>query len=190
MLKLSTRPLVYTISVLLPAAYLIGLIFTLKTHSHIYDIHISGQTGHAHGQYDQARTGTDEASTAHPLAAKLSVDNKMVELGMWEWLEMCKLLTGHVFCTRLSCGSLVPVEGSDSADCSYSFDGLLCWPQHRKHRTLSDLLHLPGMFKIVCVVVFVETLKPGIHFEQIDFQRTYCVLCWWYSFNLRSISLV
>ncbi|XP_068587493.1 cation/H+ exchanger protein 1 isoform X6 [Cebidichthys violaceus] len=44
------EPLVYTISVLLPAAYLIGLIFTLKTHSHIYDIHISnGQGGHAHG---------------------------------------------------------------------------------------------------------------------------------------------
>ncbi|XP_059181905.1 cation/H+ exchanger protein 1 [Centropristis striata] len=44
------EPLVYTISVLLPGAYLIGLIFTLKTHSHIYDIHISdGQGGHAHG---------------------------------------------------------------------------------------------------------------------------------------------
>ncbi|KAM7367123.1 hypothetical protein PAMP_015047 [Pampus punctatissimus] len=44
--------LVYTISVLLPAAYLIGLIFTLKTHSHIYDIHISdGQGGHAHGHH-------------------------------------------------------------------------------------------------------------------------------------------
>ncbi|KAG7455833.1 hypothetical protein MATL_G00245330 [Megalops atlanticus] len=36
------EPLVNTIAVLLPAAYLIGLIFTLKTHSHIYDIHISG----------------------------------------------------------------------------------------------------------------------------------------------------
>nr|XP_015208023.1 PREDICTED: putative cation exchanger C521.04c isoform X1 [Lepisosteus oculatus] len=35
------EPLVYTVSVLLPAAYLIGLLFTLKTHSHIYDIHIS-----------------------------------------------------------------------------------------------------------------------------------------------------
>ncbi|XP_030642822.1 cation/H+ exchanger protein 1 [Chanos chanos] len=35
------EPLVYTVSILLPAAYLIGLIFTLKTHSHIYDIHIS-----------------------------------------------------------------------------------------------------------------------------------------------------
>lgn len=37
----SHRPLVYTVSLLLPAAYLIGLFFTLKTHSHIYDIHIS-----------------------------------------------------------------------------------------------------------------------------------------------------
>uniref|UniRef100_A0A672GW36 Cation/H+ exchanger protein 1 n=1 Tax=Salarias fasciatus TaxID=181472 RepID=A0A672GW36_SALFA len=46
------RPLVYTISVLLPAAYLIGLIFTLKTHSHIYDIHISdGHGGHAQGHH-------------------------------------------------------------------------------------------------------------------------------------------
>ncbi|KAM8883783.1 cation/H+ exchanger protein 1 [Synchiropus picturatus] len=44
------EPLVYSISVLLPASYLIGLIFTLKTHSHIYDIHISdGHGGHAHG---------------------------------------------------------------------------------------------------------------------------------------------
>uniref|UniRef100_A0A8D3CIQ8 Cation/H+ exchanger protein 1 n=1 Tax=Scophthalmus maximus TaxID=52904 RepID=A0A8D3CIQ8_SCOMX len=42
------RPLVYTISVLLPAAYLIGLIFTLKTHSHIYDIHISDGHGVHH----------------------------------------------------------------------------------------------------------------------------------------------
>uniref|UniRef100_A0A8C2DXM5 Cation/H+ exchanger protein 1 n=1 Tax=Cyprinus carpio TaxID=7962 RepID=A0A8C2DXM5_CYPCA len=41
------EPLVYTISVLLPSAYLIGLIFTLKTHSHIYDIHISD--AHCHG---------------------------------------------------------------------------------------------------------------------------------------------
>ncbi|XP_030646131.1 low affinity vacuolar monovalent cation/H(+) antiporter [Chanos chanos] len=34
------EPLVYTVSALLPVAYLIGLIFTLKTHSHIYDIHV------------------------------------------------------------------------------------------------------------------------------------------------------
>ncbi|NXG22652.1 VNX1 protein, partial [Grallaria varia] len=44
------QPLVYTVSLLLPAAYLIGLCFTLKTHSHIYDIHISGchMPGHHH----------------------------------------------------------------------------------------------------------------------------------------------
>ncbi|KAK2883068.1 hypothetical protein Q8A73_022001 [Channa argus] len=46
------QPLVYTVSVLLPAAYVIGLIFTLKTHSHIYDIQISDEHGgHAHGHH-------------------------------------------------------------------------------------------------------------------------------------------
>ncbi|XP_072241710.1 uncharacterized protein cax2 isoform X1 [Leuresthes tenuis] len=41
------QPLVYTVSALLPAAYIIGLIFTLKTHSHIYDIHVGEQeSGH------------------------------------------------------------------------------------------------------------------------------------------------
>lgn len=39
------RPLVYTISILLPVSYIIGLIFTLKTHSHIYDIHVGDGTG-------------------------------------------------------------------------------------------------------------------------------------------------
>uniref|UniRef100_A0AAY5F033 Cation/H+ exchanger protein 2 n=1 Tax=Electrophorus electricus TaxID=8005 RepID=A0AAY5F033_ELEEL len=34
-------PLVYTVSVLLPVSYIIGLLFTLKTHSHIYDIHVA-----------------------------------------------------------------------------------------------------------------------------------------------------
>ncbi|KAJ8003063.1 hypothetical protein DPEC_G00165460, partial [Dallia pectoralis] len=34
------EPLVYTVSILLPAAYIIGLIFTLKTHSHIYNIEV------------------------------------------------------------------------------------------------------------------------------------------------------
>ncbi|KAM3673263.1 LOW QUALITY PROTEIN: uncharacterized protein VK521_002176 [Ammospiza maritima maritima] len=44
------QPLVYTVSILLPAAYLIGLFFTLKTHAHIYDIHISDchMPGHHH----------------------------------------------------------------------------------------------------------------------------------------------
>lgn len=39
------RPLVYTVSSLLPVAYIIGLTFTLKTHSHIYDIHVSEGQG-------------------------------------------------------------------------------------------------------------------------------------------------
>ncbi|KAJ6656398.1 hypothetical protein lerEdw1_003901 [Lerista edwardsae] len=44
------EPLVYTVSLLLPVAYLVGLIFTLKTHSHIYDIHVSDchVPGHHH----------------------------------------------------------------------------------------------------------------------------------------------
>ncbi|XP_044042283.1 cation/H+ exchanger protein 1 isoform X2 [Siniperca chuatsi] len=77
------EPLVYTISVLLPAAYLIGLIFTLKTHSHIYDIHISdGQGGHAHGQYAQEGTSTyhptGEVTTDHLLAANSCINASIV----------------------------------------------------------------------------------------------------------------
>lgn len=73
----------YTISVLLPASYLIGLVFTLKTHSHIYDIHISdGQAGHVHGQYAQVAGGTahpaGEATTDHPLAANMSINASTV----------------------------------------------------------------------------------------------------------------
>nr|XP_055048591.1 uncharacterized protein cax2 isoform X1 [Misgurnus anguillicaudatus] len=41
------EPLVYTVCVLLPVSYIIGLIFTLKTHSYIYDIHVGdGTAGH------------------------------------------------------------------------------------------------------------------------------------------------
>ena len=43
----------YTIAVLLPIAYLIGLIFTLKTHTHIYDIHISEGPGGQRGPVAQ-----------------------------------------------------------------------------------------------------------------------------------------
>ncbi|NXO03669.1 VNX1 protein, partial [Rhinopomastus cyanomelas] len=44
------QPLVHTVSLLLPAAYLVGLCFTLKTHTHIYDVHVSGchAPGHHH----------------------------------------------------------------------------------------------------------------------------------------------
>ncbi|XP_072097687.1 cation/H+ exchanger protein 1 isoform X1 [Mobula birostris] len=42
------QPLIHTVCILLPASYVIGLIFALKTHTHIYDIHISGCHGHSH----------------------------------------------------------------------------------------------------------------------------------------------
>nr|XP_020467743.1 putative cation exchanger C521.04c isoform X2 [Monopterus albus] len=43
------EPLVYTVSVLLPLAYITGLIFTLKTHSYIYNIHVGGPVTAHHG---------------------------------------------------------------------------------------------------------------------------------------------
>ncbi|KAL3048113.1 hypothetical protein OYC64_006816 [Pagothenia borchgrevinki] len=75
------EPLVYTISVLLPAAYLIGLIFTLKTHSHIYDIHISdGHGGQAPGgQYAQEGTSTTgDVTSGHLLAANTCINGSIV----------------------------------------------------------------------------------------------------------------
>uniref|UniRef100_UPI00398F8D2C cation/H+ exchanger protein 1 isoform X2 n=1 Tax=Pristiophorus japonicus TaxID=55135 RepID=UPI00398F8D2C len=44
------QPLIYTVCILLPASYVIGLVFALKTHTHIYDIHISDchVPGHSH----------------------------------------------------------------------------------------------------------------------------------------------
>ncbi|XP_041967055.1 low affinity vacuolar monovalent cation/H(+) antiporter isoform X1 [Alosa sapidissima] len=42
------EPLVHSVSVLLPLAYIIGLIFTLKTHSHIYDIHVGDNNASGH----------------------------------------------------------------------------------------------------------------------------------------------
>nr|XP_046234921.1 cation/H+ exchanger protein 1 isoform X3 [Scatophagus argus] len=80
------EPLVYTVSVLLPSAYLIGLIFTLKTHSHIYDIHVSdghaGHAGHAHGQYAHVGTSTShptgEVPTGHLLEANSCINASIV----------------------------------------------------------------------------------------------------------------
>ncbi|XP_068587490.1 cation/H+ exchanger protein 1 isoform X3 [Cebidichthys violaceus] len=96
------EPLVYTISVLLPAAYLIGLIFTLKTHSHIYDIHISnGQGGHAHGgQY--AHEGTD---IYHPTAG-----HHVVHWSRWRALGV--LIAATILmacCADLSTQNIEPI---------------------------------------------------------------------------------
>ncbi|XP_060759700.1 cation/H+ exchanger protein 1 [Neoarius graeffei] len=57
------EPLVYTVSVLLPAAYVIGLIFTLKTHTHIYDIHISDV--HCHGVSTRGCSPITHEPTVH-----------------------------------------------------------------------------------------------------------------------------
>uniref|UniRef100_A0A672YUJ3 Putative cation exchanger C521.04c n=1 Tax=Sphaeramia orbicularis TaxID=375764 RepID=A0A672YUJ3_9TELE len=43
----SSGPLVYSVSALLPVAYIIGLLFTLKTHSYIYNIHVEEASGHS-----------------------------------------------------------------------------------------------------------------------------------------------
>lgn len=83
LLKIFSRPLVYTIAVLLPASYLIGLIFTLKTHSHIYDIHISdGQGASAHGQFAQESTSTynrtGEVTTGHLLPSNVCINASII----------------------------------------------------------------------------------------------------------------
>lgn len=104
------RPLVYTISVLLPAAYLIGLIFTLKTHSHIYDIHISdGQGGHAHGQYAQAGTSTFRP-TGEVTTGRLLADNSCINASIVTTSQV--VATG--VCVSHACNLLV--EGTWNRD--------------------------------------------------------------------------
>uniref|UniRef100_UPI0037E8BF42 cation/H+ exchanger protein 1 n=1 Tax=Semicossyphus pulcher TaxID=241346 RepID=UPI0037E8BF42 len=128
------EPLVYTISVLLPAAYLIGLIFTLKTHSHIYDIHISdGQGGHAHGQYAQEGASiyhpTGEVATGHPLAANSCINARIVSTGQvvatgghhvvhWSrWRALAVLIVATVLmaaCADLSTENIEPMLNHSS----------------------------------------------------------------------------
>lgn len=57
----------YTVSFLLPVSYIIGLIFTLKTHSHIYDIHI----GDGMGEF--AKPSTKMTNTNSDKGSKLSI---------------------------------------------------------------------------------------------------------------------
>ena len=86
------RPLVYTIAVLLPVAYLIGLIFTLKTHKHIYDIHVSegpgGQRGPgAQGQYPHGGEGPEVATciNADFITTSFGTKGKCVSVFLNEW---------------------------------------------------------------------------------------------------------
>ncbi|XP_035530774.1 cation/H+ exchanger protein 1 isoform X2 [Morone saxatilis] len=122
------EPLVYTISVLLPTAYLIGLIFTLKTHSHIYDIHISdGQASHAHGQYAQEGTSTfqptGEVTTGHLHAANSCINASIVATSQvaaaghhvvhWSrWRALAVLIVATVLmacCADLSTENIEPI---------------------------------------------------------------------------------
>ncbi|KAM3587719.1 uncharacterized protein V6R79_012680 [Siganus canaliculatus] len=122
------EPLVYTISVLLPAAYLIGLIFTLKTHSHIYDIHISdAHAGHTHGQYAQEGTSTSQASgevtTGHLHATNSCINASIIATGQvvatghhvvhWSrWRALAVLIVATVLmacCADLSTENIEPL---------------------------------------------------------------------------------
>ncbi|CAG5927566.1 unnamed protein product [Menidia menidia] len=112
------EPLVYTISVLLPASYLIGLIFTLKTHSHIYDIHIS-DGGHAHRQYAQEGTSacspTGEVTTdrlphtnvcinASIIApSHVAAGHHVVHWSRWRALAVLIVATGLMACCADLC---------------------------------------------------------------------------------------
>ncbi|CAK6961390.1 cation/H+ exchanger protein 1 [Scomber scombrus] len=124
--------LVYTISVLLPAAYLIGLIFTLKTHSHIYDIHISdGQGGHAHGQYAKEGTSTYHSTGELPTGlppAKSSVNVTTIDTSHvataghhvvhWSrWRALGVLIVATVLmacCADLSTENIEPILNNSS----------------------------------------------------------------------------
>lgn len=98
-----SRPLVYTISVLLPASYLIGLIFTLKTHSHIYDIHVSdGHRGQSHGQYAQEAANIN-SPTGEVTAANMCINASIVAprrflTGVWGACGSLHERTFNPFC--------------------------------------------------------------------------------------------
>ncbi|XP_058481350.1 cation/H+ exchanger protein 1 isoform X1 [Solea solea] len=122
---LHIEPLVYTISVLLPAAYLIGLIFTLKTHSHIYDVHISdGHGGHAHGQYTREDVLTCPPVTAgHPYAVNACINDSILTTSevaegghhvvLWSrWRALAVLIVATVLmacCADLSTENIGPI---------------------------------------------------------------------------------
>lgn len=60
----------YTVSALLPAAYIIGLTFTLKTHSHIYDINVGEGQGTSLPHRNRARLELGGRSTPPSLSQR------------------------------------------------------------------------------------------------------------------------
>lgn len=148
------RPLVYTVSVLLPAAYIIGLIFTLKTHSHIYDIHISD--AYCHGTFMFMRTRclvmliywfVSLPSLSHHCRVHFVFTNQNTESNK-SMRQLCYIYT-HIFVLYLSSvllicisdnwtwsgGTLVKMEGFGGSHCCHIFDCSLCRPHHRAHQT-------------------------------------------------------
>uniref|UniRef100_A0A669CAI1 Cation/H+ exchanger protein 2 n=1 Tax=Oreochromis niloticus TaxID=8128 RepID=A0A669CAI1_ORENI len=60
-----TWPLVYTVCALLPVAYIIGLLFTLKTHSHIYNIHVEEVQGMNHSNESHLTVSSHHGTVVH-----------------------------------------------------------------------------------------------------------------------------
>ncbi|KAM4615650.1 cation/H+ exchanger protein 1 [Polymixia lowei] len=126
------EPLVYTISVMLPAAYLIGLIFTLKTHSHIYDIQISdGHGGHGHGQCRQEGANTHhqdrEVTFGHLLTEHTCINVNIVTTShgvtghhvvLWSrWRALAVLIMATLLmaaCADLTTENIHPIMASSS----------------------------------------------------------------------------
>ena len=94
-----TRPLVWTCCALLPFAYLAGLIYTLRTHAHIYDEKHSGlherdededgEGGHGGGGHD---TGHGPIWSRCPSAASCFCSLFRIHTGWLVWL--CRLILG------------------------------------------------------------------------------------------------
>ncbi|XP_031593143.1 low affinity vacuolar monovalent cation/H(+) antiporter isoform X1 [Oreochromis aureus] len=59
------QPLVYTVCALLPVAYIIGLLFTLKTHSHIYNIHVGEVQGMNHSNESHLTVSSHHGTVVH-----------------------------------------------------------------------------------------------------------------------------
>ncbi|KAM9771755.1 cation/H+ exchanger protein 1 [Syngnathus typhle] len=128
LIMMHIEPLVYTISLLLPAAYLIGLIFTLKTHSHIYDIHISeGQGSHAIDEGTAAATHVGEGAAGPLLAANSCINASIVPPSLvatghhavhWSrWRALAMLIVSTLLmacCADLSTDNIKPMLTSSS----------------------------------------------------------------------------
>ncbi|XP_061768240.1 cation/H+ exchanger protein 1 isoform X1 [Nerophis ophidion] len=116
------EPLVYTISVLLPTAYLIGLVFTLKTHSHIYDLqgglpssqHIEGAGEHATAPTLLAANSCINASVV-ATASHVATGHHVVHWSRWRALAVLIVATVLMACCAdLSTENIEPMLTNSS----------------------------------------------------------------------------